>query len=298
MKVPLVGEYDVLGHRIGLEARPEEVLPGEVEHHVVLHDVDENAAILPEKGYRSRGALAVVDHGELRGQLGAGRPFRGPPEALEQARGEYGGRVAPAVPASGVEDETPERGLEPTLAAHAQRWGGAARHGGRSRRGRLVGTFVSENARDERRLLPATVVESERRARRLEFVAPENVKEAAEVERALPNDGVDVCVDRAPIGDVELEAGRELAEAVARELLEQDTAVAWRETGFGHDESPIVAGPSAGRVRKAAALVSLTSMSAGAGVGRRSRVHGVGAGSHALTMAIGLSTSSRAPRSA
>jgi hypothetical protein len=49
MKVALVGQHDVLGNRIELQADAQQFLPGKVEHHVVFDHLDQDAPVLPEE---------------------------------------------------------------------------------------------------------------------------------------------------------------------------------------------------------------------------------------------------------
>lgn len=123
MQVALVRQHHVLRNRIDLKADAEQFLPREVEHHVVLHDLDEDTPFLPEQRDVPRRPLAVVDDRERSGEVGLRWSRLGPTEALKETGGERRRRVASPKTTGEIEDEPTERRLERPLATNAGgRW--------------------------------------------------------------------------------------------------------------------------------------------------------------------------------
>src|SRR5262249_43938572 len=152
----------------------------EVEHHVVFHDLDEDAPILPEQWDVSRRSLAILNDRQRRRHRGFGRPCFGPPKALEQARHERRGRVASSKATGEIENEPAKGRLQRALTSDACGWRRTAR------RQRLVRTarrrrllrgllFPSENAIHELGFFAPTGVEPQSLTRGFKLLAPQHL---------------------------------------------------------------------------------------------------------------------------
>ena len=257
MEIALVGQQHVLRGWVELQAHTEQVLPREVERHVVLDDVDQDAALLPVQRDALAGALAVVDHGEGGRHVRAWRPGFGPAEALQQLRHEGAARIATAQASGKVQPELAKRGLQRALAATARRRRRATLTRD-VRGGQRSAAWLRHAANDslnEHGLLAPSGIQPKDLARALQLVTAEQLEQHSKVERALSHERINVGARRPAVAHFELESGRELRKPVSGEKCEDRAAIVRRESSLRrHDRErvPAILSRTASRAASAA----------------------------------------------